>query len=194
MEWWMERLSPVPVSSPSWPRRRPSTTNRNRYCVGDEARPRRNSIVPRAEHCLGPGLGRDDERACAAVLSAWIPSGLALTFTSWPRRRLSTTNGNQRSVGVEGASQSSPHSMAGLDPAIQSHTLQRLRTLHWMAASEGGHDERAEITLAVLKVRPLLRALTEGCSRTRAAHRCHRAPSHRDVRDEASCRARGPFR
>jgi len=29
--------------------------------------------------------------------------------------------------------------MAGLDPATQSHTLEHLRTLPWMAASEGGH-------------------------------------------------------
>jgi hypothetical protein len=29
--------------------------------------------------------------------------------------------------------------MAGLDPAIQSHTLEYLRMLPWMAASEGGH-------------------------------------------------------
>jgi hypothetical protein len=36
-------------------------------------------------------------------------------------------------------SQSSPHSMAGLDPAIQSHTLEHLRMLPWMAASEGDH-------------------------------------------------------
>jgi hypothetical protein len=30
-------------------------------------------------------------------------------------------------------------SMAGLDPAIQSHTLEPLWALPWMAASEGGH-------------------------------------------------------
>jgi hypothetical protein len=41
--------------------------------------------------------------------------------------------------GVDRLSQSSPHSMAGLDPAIQSHTLEHLRMLPWMAASEGGH-------------------------------------------------------
>jgi hypothetical protein len=29
--------------------------------------------------------------------------------------------------------------MAGLDPAIQSHTLGHRRMLPWMAASEGGH-------------------------------------------------------
>jgi len=29
--------------------------------------------------------------------------------------------------------------MAGLDPAIQGPTFERLFMLHWMAASEGGH-------------------------------------------------------
>jgi hypothetical protein len=33
-------------------------------------------------------------------------------------------------------SQSSPHSMAGLDPAIQSHTLEHRRMLPWMAATD----------------------------------------------------------
>jgi len=59
------------------------------------------SFIARVNVCLGPGLRRDDERACAAVLTAWIPSGLALSFTSWPRRRPSTTIRNRYCVGDE---------------------------------------------------------------------------------------------
>jgi hypothetical protein len=33
--------------------------------------------------------------------------------------------------------------MAGLDPAIQPHDPKRRNLLSWMAASEGGHDNKA---------------------------------------------------
>jgi len=124
-------------------------------------------------------------QAAVALMLGWIPAFAGMTLRQ--QCQVGMTNGK---IGFA----TFPHSMAGLDPAIQSHTLGHRCTLSWMAASEGGHDERAEIRLAVLKVRPLLRVLREGYSRTRAARRCHRAPSHRDVRDEASCRARGPSR
>ena len=32
--------------------------------------------------------------------------------------------------------------MAGLDPAIQPQDLKRWNLLSWMAASEGGHDNK----------------------------------------------------